>query len=512
MFVPLPEGTPMRPASKPILVALDLNATRVQAVSDAGDGEPEALLLEGMRADLPLAVCLEGRHMQVGSAGLAHRRAVPHFVCLGFLPHLGTTRTWTAGRHRLDASKALGLVFDHLQPACSQAKGILLVLPAYLNETQRQAVLKLAEKARWKVLGTVAAPLAAILAGQTDRQPWSGLTFVLDADEHAMTWSAVTCVDGQARLLATQTQSRLSTTAWMERLLDSVADRCVRQSRRDPRDSAPTEQALYDQLDAALDLCQSRQMADLVIQTANWCQNLVWRPDDPATACAPLAAQALDEMRDLEEQHGSPVHVLVTAAAARLPGLVPLLNEALWQPTPEEVIEMKPSSDFGEGLMQDDAPSTAHAPLTVLAARSPTLAAHTVLVRLFRNELPRGNVSAVPLPEPQPNDAGPVRLHFDGQDYALDKTAFTLGRHPECNLVFESEHFPTVSARHCEVVFDRQMYVLHDHSRNGTLVNERPIMDEMPLQPGDWIRLGPGGPLLQFLGQPSESRRTMRSG
>jgi hypothetical protein len=299
----------------------------------------------------------------------------------------------------------------------------------------------------------------------------------------------------------------------MERLLDSVADRCVRQSRRDPRDSAPTEQALYDQLHSAVDLCQRGQMADLVIQTANWCQNLVWRPEDPAVACAALAAQALDEMRELEEQHGSPVHVLVTAAAARLPGLVSLLNEALWQPTAEEVVEMKPSSDFGEGLMQDDAPPPhAHAPLTVLPAGSPALAAHALLVRLFRDELPRGVVSCVPLPEPQPNDAGPVRLHFDGQDYSLDKTAFTLGRHPDCNLVFESEHYPMVSANHCEIVFDRQMYILHDHSRNGTLVNERPIMDEMPLQPGDWIRLGPGGPLMQFLGQPSETRRAMRSG
>jgi pSer/pThr/pTyr-binding forkhead associated (FHA) protein len=116
------------------------------------------------------------------------------------------------------------------------------------------------------------------------------------------------------------------------------------------------------------------------------------------------------------------------------------------------------------------------------------------------------------LPEPQPIDAGPVRLLFDGRDYPLGSSAFTLGRHPDCDIVFESKHYPTVSAHHCEIVFDRQMYVLHDHSRNGTLVNERPIMDEMPLQAGDWIRLGPGGPLLQFLGQPSETHRAMRSG
>src|SRR5437899_7916592 len=190
----------------------------------------------------------------------------------------------------------------------------------------------------------VALDVNATRVAQLEQQPWSGLTFVLDADNYALTWSAVNCGDEQARLLAVQTQARLGIAAWMDRLLDSVADRCVRQSRRDPRDSAPTEQALYDQLDAALDLCQSGRMADLIIQTAHWCQNLVWRPDDPAIACATLAAQTLDEMRRLQEQQGSPDHVVVSAAAARLPGLVPLLREALWQPMADEQEELKPSS------------------------------------------------------------------------------------------------------------------------------------------------------------------------
>jgi hypothetical protein len=130
---------------------------------------------------------------------------------------------------------------------------------------------------------------------------------------------------------------------------------------------------------------------------------------------------------------------------------------------------------------------------------------------MAREELQCGSVEIVPLPAMESADAGPVRLHFEGHDYPVGD-AFTLGRHPSCDLVFESEHYPTVSARHCEIVLDRRMYILHDHSRNGTLVNERPIIDEMPLQPGDWIRLGPGGPMLHFLGQAAEHRRRAASG
>jgi hypothetical protein len=499
----------MRYASKATLLALDFNAGRVLAVGDGSSGIPQLLPLEHQSAELPLIVSLDGRRTQVGSAGLSFVRQAPHLAISSFLPFLGSPRTWTAGRHRFDAVQALGQVFEHLRPTIEPCRGVMLVVPTYLGEPQRQIVSKLADGMKWPLLGTVSASLAAVLAAQTQQQPWSGLTYVVDADEHALTWSVVSCDDGQARLLTVHTYPNLGTIAWNERLLDSVAERCVRQSRRDPRDSAPAEQMLWDQLDAAVDQCAAGQMADLIVQTSHWCQNLIWRPDDPAIACAPLAAQSLDEMRVLEEIHGCPAHVLITATASRLPGLLSLLKDALWQPMPEEQAELDPNSDFGEGLAQEHVSGPAL--LTVLPADALALAAHSLAIRITRGELPHGSQEVVPLPMAESADAGAVRVHFEGRDYHLGE-AFTLGRHPSCDLVFESEHYPTVSARHCEIVLDRQMYILHDQSRNGTLVNERPIIDEMPLQAGDWIRLGPGGPLVHFLGHPAEQRRRAASG
>jgi pSer/pThr/pTyr-binding forkhead associated (FHA) protein len=89
---------------------------------------------------------------------------------------------------------------------------------------------------------------------------------------------------------------------------------------------------------------------------------------------------------------------------------------------------------------------------------------------------------------------------------------FVLGWHSECDLVFESDSYPTVSGRHCEIMTERRHYLLRDRSRNGTLVNERPVVHEIILQAGDWIRLGPGGPLLRFLGQSTDQLKLMASG
>ena len=83
------------------------------------------------------------------------------------------------------------------------------------------------------------------------------------------------------------------------------------------------------------------------------------------------------------------------------------------------------------------------------------------------------------------------------------RPSFSLGRDPGCDLVFESELYPHVSARHCEIIFDRRAYVICDRSRHGTLVNDRPVEQQAPLHSGDWIRLGPRGPVLRFLGTTS---------
>jgi hypothetical protein len=358
------------------------------------------------------------------------------------------------------------------------------------------------------VCGWVAAPLAATLAAYAE-QPWIGPALVLDADDHALTWAAVAVEFGQARTFAAQALPHLGLRAWKGRLLDAVADRCVYQSRRDPRDSASAEQSLYDQLDAALDACRRGQVAEFLVYMAQWGQNLLLRPDEVAAACAALVRQALAELRALRESLplGSPPGVvLVTDAAGRLPGLVAALEatsgaaEAAREPESD-------CEDFGEGLLEDEV--LERAPVSVLSPDAVARAACDLAARWQRGELARGPVEVAPLPPPLPPDAGPARVQFRNQDYPLRGKVFLLGRHADCDLVFESELYPTVSARHCEIVYERRTYVLRDRGRHGTLVNERPVVHEIVLQAGDWIRLGPGGPLVRFLGQSADQLRLM---
>jgi hypothetical protein len=312
------------------LIGLDLNATRACAVAGPAQA-PRPLALDRDVPELPLAISLEGRTPVVGRAGLALCRCLPHLACTGFLPHLDTSRQWIAGRHCLDATAALGLVLERLEPAL-QARGkvlkarpgLVVAAPSYLSGAQLGVLTGLIEKARWSLLGSVATPLALAVAAWRERA-WSGGAILVDVDDHALTWTVVAEARGQAQLLGERVLTNLHLQAWKGCLVDAVSDRCVRHSRRDPRDSAAAEQMLYDQLDDVLEVCARGQMVEVVIQAAQWGQNLILRPEELAGATGPLRHDAVGQMLDLVASipaRGSIRAVCFTTAAAVLPGLV----------------------------------------------------------------------------------------------------------------------------------------------------------------------------------------------
>ena len=244
-------------------------------------------------------------------------------------------------------------------------------------------------------------------------------------------------------------------------------------------------------------------MVDLAIQGPQWYQNLVLHPDELTGFCAGLVRQTLDAMRLLRARVGVPGAVLVTATAGRLPGLTAALDEA----AQSHGEQREPASDWGEDLI--DGGALGSGLVYVLGEDAAARAAHALAVKIDQGALPAGTIEVAPLPPPQPVDAGLPRLHFHGQDFVLCGLSFLLGRHPSCDLVFDTDQYPAVSARHCEIVFEQRQYLLRDASKHGTLINDRPVVKEMPLHPGDWIRLGPNGPLLRFLGHPADQKKRM---
>lgn len=487
------------------LVGVDLNSTRARAVHGPARGVPVPLTLEDGHVEMPLAVTLAGRHPEAGCAGAAICRKSPHLACLDFLPHLGGQRAWSAGNLRLDAARAFGVVCERLAPRFAKTQGAVLTLPPYLDAEQRAVLNQVAAKAKWRVLATAAAPVAAALAA-FEQLPWAGLALVGDVDGHAFTWSAVAVRDDRATLLATHAVPGLGRAVWLRKLLDGVAHRCVRMTRRDPRESAEAEQSLYDQLAHRLAAQPEGSRVELVMRAAQWFQNLMLDAEELRSLCANLAAQVVSAMQDVlavTDEPGSASAILLTDAAGRLPGLAALLDERLRGPA--IVHRVEPESDFGEGLLLEE--SAGSALVHVLEPDALARTAHELAARVQRGDLPGGHHEQISLPTGTGHDdRGPACLHFRGRDHLLARSLFVLGRDPSCDLVFESELYPSVSARHCEIVLDRRVYLLRDRSRHGTLVNDCPVMQQTSLRAGDWIRLGPSGPLLRFLGQPGDAQ------
>lgn len=363
------------------LIGIDLNATRLLAVGGPDGAPAHPVPLDGSHAEIPMALSLEKRRAEIGQAALAICRRSPFLVCRDFLSHIGSERVWTGGRHKLDAARATSVVFEMLRPVGKRSGGVTLTVPGYLTNDQAAQVRKLAEKARLPILGLATAPLALGWATRME-EPWTELAMVADADEHALTWTALGVSEGQVCLLGQRTLPHLGVAAWKNRLLDALADRFVRQSRRDPRDSAHAEQMLYDQLERAGDACHQSRLVEFAVETEHWYQNLILKPEEYLAIVAPLALrvalerQALDEELTLHE----PARILfVTAAATQLPGLMEAVRDSV-------KVEVE---------------------ITALPADATARAAHELAVCMHRGELPRANLDlAIPLVRGRQRDAG----------------------------------------------------------------------------------------------------------
>lgn len=461
-----------------------------------------ALAKEG--AELPVALNVSGRRAVVGQAGAAVCRAQPQFACVDFLPHLGTARQWTANRRRIDAGGALAFVCDQIASRIGKAAGVVAALPGYLTSAQRELFSQTATKARWRLLGTVATPVAAALAAY-EQLPWSGSAVVGDVDGAGFTWSVVQVQHERIEVVDSQTFPMLGRNAWLGKLIDGAAGRCIRVSRRDPRESAEAEQMLYDQLAERIDGQGDSNALEVTVQTPQWFQNLTLEADDLVAFCAGLSGKTVTASAGLQRAGaGRPATIVLTAAAGRLPGLVAAL-EGPTRPTAGRSGASE-SSDFGDNLLFDEverSPTRVH----VLAADAVARAAHELAGRIQAGDQAGGRIESVALSDRPAADEGPPRLQFEGRDFPLARLPFVIGADADCDLAVEAAGHPMVSKQHCEIVLERRHHVVRDRGRAGTFVNEVAVAGQMLLRPGDSIRLGPGGPVLRFLGRVGDARR-----
>jgi hypothetical protein len=322
---------------------------------------------------LPVAVAVDGETPEVGRAAWNISRRLPHMTCFDFLNALGQPREWRCGKDSLTATELLALIFERFRAVSPRPDHLTLVLPPYLSMAKVSTVANLLAKVNLPVRGSAVLPLALLAA--TDGRP--PLTLVVDVDEHALTGAIVQCESNQARLLSIAVQPRLNQRVWKDRILNALADRCVRTCRRDPRDSAVAEQALYDQIDDALDRMRQGQKVTLNIRSTHWYQDMIQQTDDFDGYCSAQVKQSVAALLELSQTAPEPPNaVWLTHDAARLPGLISALNENMAERT-------------GLAVLPPDA-----------GAR----AAVTLAARWIRDELPRTHLDgAILLPE------GPTR-------------------------------------------------------------------------------------------------------
>ena len=340
-------------------VGIDLNASRVRA--EAIGGKSRALALDAVDEELVLFISGERRTAEVGRAAFAICRKMPHLVCSNFLAALGQSREWRVGKHALTAETALGLVFDKIRgPVTDETDAAALALPVYLGPAQVTRVGATAGRSKLALKGTAVGALALVadraaqlLAGKpaAPGAEWvvpmrpavggPGAVVVIDSDEYATSAVVVSVERECVRLGGSAVWPRLSVKAWKDRLLDAISDRCVRLCRRDPRDSAEAEQALFEQLEEAIDRARAGQRIGLTVQTAHWFQDISQQPEEFESHCAALWRLAGDSIRDFTNGIGlaePPRAVWLTDAAGRLPGLVRAVHASTPENTTVEVL------------------------------------------------------------------------------------------------------------------------------------------------------------------------------
>ena len=345
------------------VIGLDLTSSRARAVS-VGGGKVRVVVLEDPSEEMPMFLACEKRTPEIGRAAYGLIRKMPHAVGSNFLPAVGQPREIRAGKYSFTPDALVELAFSRLRvPIAAESDSVALVLPAYLAPNQVTRAVELATRARFPLNGTAAAPMAVaahraaiLLAGKpqatqdkTAQSGWvvpmrpvasgPGSVLILDADEFALSASAVMVERDNAKLLASAIWPRIAVKAWKDKLLDSVSDRCVRLCRRDPRDSAEAEQSLFEQLDDALDRARAGQRVSLTIRTAHWYQDLLLQPDELEGYCSSLAQSGAEAVREMIASLPAPPRaVWLTHSAGRLPGLGLAIHQATPEGTAVEVL------------------------------------------------------------------------------------------------------------------------------------------------------------------------------
>lgn len=451
------------------VLALELNDAGL--LSSAG---------QGWRDEGPGYALLDPDQLLLGAEARAQSRLRPRRLNHEFWARLDTAPlmqpTALAGSHADLACAQLDAIWRR-RPAGIDA--LLLVAPGFMDRDALGLVLGIATELGIPVAGLVDAAVAA----STQRAPGRELAH-LELGLHGALLTRIEQPDalqrGEFELLPGAGLLALEN-AWMR----AAAGAFVEQTRFDPLHAAESEQALYDKLPGWL-----ARLADAEETVAELALN--GRPLTATLARGPVVTAAAGAYRAIAErlEHwrrpGTPWLLQVSHRVAALPGLARFLGE---QPG-VELLQLAPDAAVAGALARRDE----------LPAAGEGVHFVTRLPALGTLASPRRDPAGAATAETAGGHL-PTHVLHEGEAVPIDTAGLAIGTAPPRDrraLVIPG--FPAgISRLHCIVRREDGRVVVEDLSRFGSFVNEQRVDGHVALVPGDRLRLGAPGVVLQLI-------------
>jgi hypothetical protein len=265
---------------------------------------------------------------------------------------------------------------------------------------------------------------------------------------------------------------------WHRQWVEAIAAEFVHTTRFDPLHRAESEQDLYNRLTAIAADLKNRASARIELPAGE----TTYRSTISGEQLISRNADALNDIyrairRMLEKRPSAPdtlPTLLVSHRIACLPGVRRSLSDNL-----NMKVKTLPegAAALGAHALWDDAGEHQLNPETV-----------------FRKSKPWGlratkNAPADPVQIPEPP---PSHILSGAVAYPLAQSPLIVMRHPASGLIeilMQSDPF-SGSGRHCMILRRGEFFYLEAVGMPGATVNERPVSGDIPLKPGDRIRLG----------------------
>lgn len=440
-------------------------ARLVIEVVDAGlTAWQEGELLAGPSPGVAL---LDPAGLVLGSEAVAQQRLRPVQAFDRFWSELDAD---TLPRPVAGAQTPADLAFLHLQRFAQalpslQDLEVVLAVPGSLRPRQLGLLAGIAAAAGLQADGFIDLAVAAAATVPTGPR-------VLHLDLH-LHQAVLTELTGQQSLrrgrveLAPRVGQRVLHECWARWIAGSMVGR----TRFDPLHHAASEQSLMDRLPEWLEALEQREEVEAAIDSPHGRIAAPFTREDALLAAEAFYAQLVELVRG--QLRGGPVTLLLGHRTRVLPGLA----ERLAALPGVETQRLDPGA-VSRGLTQW--PGAGEGGLLIALPRS------------------------IPLP-PDPSPAvtpsrAPTHLLHAGQAHRLQEGELILGIDPDGVRTIRLAGRPAgVSRQHCRVAASGGRVELLDDSRYGTWVNGRRVQGSVLLAPGDKVRLGTPGVILDLI-------------